>query len=121
MTCRVKDNSNISAAIELLCEQGFEGLSEAVSLLINQAMELSDPGKKAVQKYQKTAPELAAWMETSIPESLAIMQFPEAHRRRLRTSNIAERVNRELKRRTRSVGIFSNVESLTIDEYKQIL
>jgi hypothetical protein len=40
MTCRVTNNSHVSAAIELLCEQGFEGLGDAVSLLINQAMEL---------------------------------------------------------------------------------
>ena len=65
----------------------------------------------AVKKYQVDVPELAQWMEENIPESLTIMQFPEAHRKRLRTSNIAERVNKEIRRRTRVASIFPNVAS----------
>jgi transposase-like protein len=67
--------------------------------------------QKIIKKYQDSAPELAKWMESSVPESLTIMQFPEHHRKKIRTSNIAERVNREIKRRTRLVSIFPNVES----------
>ena len=66
---------------------------------------------KAVKKYEQSAPELSSWMETNVPESLTIMQFPERYRKKLRTSNIAERVNREIKRRTRLASIFPNVES----------
>ena len=65
----------------------------------------------AVDKYQAECPELTNWMETNVPESLTVMQFPESHRRRLRTSNLAERVNKEIKRRTRVAGIFPNTES----------
>ena len=64
-----------------------------------------------VMKYEKTAPDLATWMPDNIEQGLTVMQFPLAHRRRLRTSNIAERVNKEIKRRTRVAGIFPNVES----------
>ena len=39
------------------------------------------------------------------------MAFPEAHRRRIRTTNGLERFNQELKRRTRVVRIFPNRES----------
>lgn len=67
--------------------------------------------QKIIKKYQDSAPELAAWMEKNVPESLTVMQFPEHHRKKIRTSNIAERVNREIKRRTRLVSIFPNVES----------
>lgn len=66
---------------------------------------------KAIKKYEQSAPELSSWMETNVPESLTIMQFPERYRKKLRTSNIAERVNREIKRRTRLASIFPNVES----------
>jgi putative transposase len=59
-----------------------------------------------VAKYAQTASKLATWLETAIPEGLTILAFPESHRRRLRTSNGLERLNREIRRRTRVVSIF---------------
>ena len=67
--------------------------------------------KRAVEKYQKTASKLADWMEHNIPEGLTIFSFPAAHRRLIRTTNGLERLNREIKRRTRVVSIFPNEAS----------
>lgn len=67
--------------------------------------------KLAVTKYEKTAPQLGQWIEGNIPEGLTIFNFKSGHRRRLRTSNLAERVNREIKRRTRIASIFPSAES----------
>lgn len=64
--------------------------------------------KTAVGKYQKTASKLANWMENNIPEGLTVFSFPAAHRRLIRTTNGLERLNREIKRRTRVVSIFPN-------------
>ena len=50
-------------------------------------------------------------MEKNIPEGLAVFQFDTNQRKRLRTSNMAERVNKEIRRRTRVVTIFPSVES----------
>jgi transposase-like protein len=50
-------------------------------------------------------------METNIPDGLTVFNFPAAHRQRLRTSNLLERLSQELKRRTRVVRIFPNRES----------
>lgn len=66
---------------------------------------------KMIKKYEQSAPELSERMEKNVPESLVVFQFPAQQRKKLRTSNIAERVNRELKRRTRLVSIFSNTKS----------
>lgn len=67
--------------------------------------------KLAFTKYEKTAPKLVEWMEHAIPEGLTVFGFKNCHRRRLRTSNLAERVNREIKRRTKIASIFPNAAS----------
>jgi len=66
---------------------------------------------KTVQKYAKTAPQLSTWLETAIPEGLTVFAFPAAHRRLLRTTNGVERLNKEIRRRTRVVSIFPNEAS----------
>ena len=67
--------------------------------------------KLTMTKYEKTAPQLTQWMENAIPEGLTVFHFKSSHRRRLRTSNLAERVNREIKRRTKIASIFPNAAS----------
>lgn len=67
---------------------------------------------QTVAKYADTAPKLAEWMETAIPEGLTVFDLPEAHRRRLRTTNVLERVNREIRRRTAVATLFPNEASL---------
>ena len=65
----------------------------------------------AVKKYRASAPKLAEWLEANVPEGLAVFALPASHRRRLRTINMLERLNKELKRRTRVAGLFPNEAS----------
>jgi transposase-like protein len=65
-----------------------------------------------VVKYEKTAPSLSTWMEGAIPEGLTVMRFEETQRKRLRTSNMCENLNRQIKRRTRVAGLFPNEKSV---------
>lgn len=54
----------------------------------------------------------AALLEEAEAGALAYLGFPHAHHRRLRTSNVRERANRELKRRSRVVQVFPSKKSL---------
>ena len=65
-----------------------------------------------VEKYQKTNPRFAEWADENVREGLSVFHIPENHRRKMRTSNLAERQMKEIKRRTRVVGVFPNAESL---------
>jgi len=65
-----------------------------------------------IELYRDSAPRLAAWMQESLPEGLTIFAFPADHRKRLRTTNVQERLNKEIKRRTRVATLFPNEASL---------
>jgi transposase-like protein len=67
--------------------------------------------KLAVQKYASVQPKLANWMETNLPEGFTVFNYPVEHRRRLRTTNVLERVNKEIRRRTRVATLFPNEAS----------
>ena len=68
--------------------------------------------KTFVTKYSQTQSKLAEWAENNLPEGFAVFDLPEEHRKKMRTSNISENVNRQIKRRTRVVGLFPNEDSL---------
>lgn len=65
-----------------------------------------------VQKYQDTAPALSRWIEQNVPQGLTVLTLPAAHRRRLRTSNALEQLNKQIKRRTRVATLFPNEASV---------
>lgn len=65
-----------------------------------------------IKTYAETQPKLAAWAETNLPEGFAAFSLPEAHRKKVRTSNACETLNSQIKRRTRVVGLFPNEASL---------
>jgi transposase-like protein len=68
--------------------------------------------RQMTARYQKSAPTLANWLEENVPEALTVLGCPPPHRRRLRTTNGLERLNKEIKRRTRVATLFPNEASL---------
>lgn len=65
-----------------------------------------------LEKYKESAPRLVEWAEVNIPEGLTVFNLPVEHQKRMRTSNGIERLNKEIKRRTRVATLFPNEESL---------
>lgn len=62
-------------------------------------------------RWGESHPRVAEHLEEHIEECLSCLAFPESHRRRIRTTNGLERLNQEIKRRTRVVRIFPNREA----------
>lgn len=67
--------------------------------------------KQSLEIWAKDAPKLAQWAEENLPMGFSVFDFPQEQRARLRTTNGLERINRELKRRTRVASIFPNTAS----------
>jgi transposase-like protein len=65
-----------------------------------------------VTKYSKSAPQLSEWLEENIPDGLNVFALPGKHRKRMRTTNMLERLHEEIKRRTRVARLFPNEASL---------
>lgn len=61
-----------------------------------------------IETYENILPKLAEKMDRDAPHCLTCLDFPQQHRKRLRTTNSLERLNREIKRRADVVQIFPN-------------
>ena len=64
-----------------------------------------------IAKWQGKYPKLVDWAESNIEETLTFYRLPRAHHKHLKSTNMLERLNEELKRRTRVVRIFPNDNS----------
>ena len=64
-----------------------------------------------LQKWQGRYPKLCSWAEENIEETFTFYRWPAAHHKHLKSTNMLERLNQELKRRTHVIRIFPNSES----------
>lgn len=64
-----------------------------------------------LRKWSGKYPKLCAWVEENIEETFTFYRLPRAHHKHLKSTNLLERLNQEIKRRTLVVRIFPNVES----------
>jgi transposase-like protein len=62
-------------------------------------------------KWQGKYAKLCAWVEDNIEETLTYFRLPLAHHKHMKSTNMLERLNQEIKRRTHVVRIFPNAES----------
>jgi len=64
-----------------------------------------------VSLYEKSYPKAVAIFEAGIEDALTYLRYPSSHYVRIRTTNMMERLFREVKRRTKVVGVFPNETS----------
>lgn len=67
--------------------------------------------ERVAARWEKDYPRAAAQIREQFEQTLAVHGLPREHRRRVYTTNLMERLMREIKRRTHVVGIFPNESS----------
>lgn len=73
----------------------------AARMLLNQVLD----------EYRDKAPKAMEILEEGFEDAIAVLELPEPYRRKLRTTNMSERLNEEIRRRERVIRIFPNRES----------
>ncbi len=61
-----------------------------------------------IAMYEDTKPRLAKFLMDNLYDSCTFMSFPKTHRRKIHSTNVLERFNKEIKRRTKVIGAFPN-------------
>lgn len=64
-----------------------------------------------LKRWEGKYPKLCGWVEENIEETLSFYQLPMGHHKHMKSTNMLERLNEEIKRRTRVVRIFPNEAS----------
>ena len=95
----------------------WKHLREVVAML--KAIHAQEDKAAALEKSERVAEKLRSMklnkaadkLLDGVAETLTYMDFPEEHWKKIRTNNIIERLNREIRRRTRVIGTFPDGES----------
>lgn len=83
----------------------------AAAKLVLQAPDMDEARRRLqtfAERFATSAPKAVACLEAGFEDAMAVMTLPEKYRRRLRTSNMQERLNEEIRRREKVIRIFPN-------------
>jgi putative transposase len=65
-----------------------------------------------VKRFSQSAPKSVTCLENGFDDAMAVMALPEKYRRRLKSTNMMERLNEEIRRRERVIRVFPNDASV---------
>ena len=93
------------------CSRRLRADVAAAAKLVLQASDRAEAQRRLsefVERFSKSAPKAVACLEEGFEDALAVLALPEKYRRRLRTTNMQERLNEAIRRRERVIRIFPN-------------
>jgi len=93
-----KDKARLAERLKQIWEQPDKKSAEKLAKLI-------------IEEYESKYPETMSCLEEGLEDSLQFYNFPEVDKRRISSTNVLERTNREIRRRSRVVGVFPSIES----------
>lgn len=90
-----------------------EEIAKAIKSIYTQPSEAAARRRidEIYNEFIKKAPKFAEWLIANAQESLTFYRFPQQSWHKIRTSNMLERLNREIRRRTRVATLFPNEAS----------
>jgi len=97
-TCSVRHRKDVAEKVKLIFQ----------SADMEEARRRRD---EFIEAFEKKVPKAVACLEEAFDDAMAVMELPEKYRKRLRTTNMQERLNEEVRRRERVIRIFPNDES----------
>jgi len=109
--CQVHYARNLLGMVSFAKRKEFASDVRAIFAAHDREQALAIASSVAQKWRKKGHKKVADHIEEHIEECLSCLAFPESHRRRVRTTNGLERLNQEIKRRTRVVRIFPNREA----------
>ncbi len=109
--CRVHFMRNLLSTVPKQAQDAVGALVRMIFLEPDHATAMSKLHEVATMLSDRF-PQAAELLEDASEDVLAHLHFPLEHRRRLHSTNPLERLHKEIKRRTRVIGIFPNRDSL---------
>ena len=105
--CRVHFMRNLLSVVP---KQAQDAVAALVRMIFAEPDHVSAMAKlhEVARMLEERFPQAAEFLEDAAEDVLAHLHFPREHRRRLHSTNPLERLHKEIKRRTRVVGIFPN-------------
>jgi transposase-like protein len=111
--CVVHFERNVLAHVPAHAQREVAADLKAVFLVLRRETAVG-LANQFLERWRKSFPRALEVFESGLEEALRYLDFPSAHHRRIRTTNGLEWLFREMKRRTRVVGVFPNERSLEV-------
>ena len=108
--CKVHFMRNILAHVNQKEKEKFAGLLKQIWLEPDRESAIAC-ARRLIDKYEKRFPQATECLEAGLEDSLQFYAFPEIDHRKISSSNTLERLNLEIRRRSRIVGIFPSADS----------